>query len=130
MSTQDDRLTIHYSGACPVCSAEMDHYRHQDKEGRLRLIDVSVAPDEAAGHGITCDTALRRLHAVTPEGEVLTGLDAFVATWRRLPGYGPLIWLFTRPWLRPLMDWGYEHVVAAMIYRWSKARIARRERAS
>lgn len=123
-------LTVHYSGACPICAAEMDHYRRRDVKGALRLVDVSTEPEEAGALGIDCDTALRRLHAVTPEGEVHRGLEAFLAIWRRLPGYGGMARLFSLPGIRQLSAWGYEHVVAAVIYRWSKARMARRARAA
>lgn len=82
-------VTVYYDGACPLCVAEMAHYRRQDREGRLRLIDVSQG-DAALPSGLSRQAALARLHVVDSEGRLRSGAAAFAALWRAVPAW---VWL-------------------------------------
>jgi predicted DCC family thiol-disulfide oxidoreductase YuxK len=80
-------VTVYYDGACPVCSREIGVYRRADRGGCLSWHDVSVDAGDLAKDGVTQGDALRRIHARLPDGSLVTGVDAFIALWRRLPGF-------------------------------------------
>lgn len=81
-------LTVLYDGACPLCQREIAHVRRlADSRGNsgLHFLDVSdsataCAPSERA-------QLLARFHVEKPDGSRLSGAQAFVAMWERLPGW-------------------------------------------
>jgi len=89
-------LSIYYDGGCPLCRAEIEHYRRCEGAERLRFIDVGR--DVAApplGPGLDRNTALRRFHVRDAEGRLVSGAAAFARLWRTLPGWR---------WLGRLLD--------------------------
>ena len=58
-------LSVYYDGACPLCRAEIAHYRRCRGAEALSFVDVSTtAPSE----GLSCRQALARFHVrETPE---------------------------------------------------------------
>jgi hypothetical protein len=84
---QDVRLALlFFDGGCPLCSREVAHYRVLDRRNRIRWVDIGREPEALVEHGIDRSAAMQRLHAVDETGGVVTGMAAFVAVWRKLPG--------------------------------------------
>jgi|GEM_PF-64673 len=100
-------LTVYYDGGCPLCSKEIAHYRQVDRDQRVRWVDLTEAADELAEVGLDTGTAMRRLHLRKGDGRLLSGVPAFVAIWRQLPGYRVLAWVVERLGLIRPLDWGY-----------------------
>lgn len=104
----DDQATIFYDGACPLCSAEIDLYRRQDKDGRLCLVDVSSASGAAAlPPGLDQPAALARFHVQLPSGAVVSGAAAFAEVWQRLPGWTVLARVATLPGMPVVLEAAY-----------------------
>jgi predicted DCC family thiol-disulfide oxidoreductase YuxK len=40
-------IRIFYDGACVVCATEIEHYRRQDRDGKLNVIDISDSKFQA-----------------------------------------------------------------------------------
>jgi predicted DCC family thiol-disulfide oxidoreductase YuxK len=78
------KSTVYFDGSCPLCRAEIGHYRGQDKAGALCFIDVSEA-GAVTPEGVTRQRALARFHVRASDGRVLSGAAAFVEIWARLP---------------------------------------------
>lgn len=122
-------ITVCYNGACPVCRAEIDHYRGQaDPASGLAWLDAAADPATTARHGLAGDAPFRRLHAVTADGRVLAGMEAFAAAWDRLPRYRWLARLVRRPGVRPAADFLYERVAAPVLFAMHRRRERRRGR--
>lgn len=106
-------LTLYYDGLCPLCSREMAHYRKRAVgDSAIVFRDITEPSFVAAEHGLDA----KRIHTVmhVKEGEVVhTGIDAFLAIWRRIPGHGFLTWLASIPGMYWLMKLGY-HAFAAI----------------
>lgn len=84
-------LTVFHDGACPLCRAEIAHYRRQRGAEACAWVDAD-APDAALGPGLTRAEALARFTVRLPDGTLRQGVDAFIALWSTLPG--------TRRWAR------------------------------
>ena len=110
-------LTVCYNGACPVCRAEVEHYRRLDDAGtRLRFLDVAADPADAARRGLVGEAPFRRLHAVSADGRMLAGVEAFAAVWERLPRYRWLAKLVRRPVVGALARLAYERAAAPALF--------------
>lgn len=80
------RTTVYFDGACPLCRAEIGHYRRKDEDGALSFVDVSDA-DAVTPDGVTRQGALERFHVRAGDGRVLSGAAAFVEVWTHVPGW-------------------------------------------
>ncbi|WCS26025.1 DUF393 domain-containing protein [Methylobacterium sp. NMS14P] len=84
----DGPLSVYYDGGCPLCRAEIDHYRRCAGADRLAFVDVGRgAPEPALGADLDRDQALRRFHVRTADGRLISGAAAFARLWRTLPGW-------------------------------------------
>lgn len=112
-------LKVYYNGACPVCSREIGHYRRSaDRHGvAARWIDVAAEPDALAGDGIDRRGSLRRMHVRTEDG-LAAGVPAFIALWRRLPGWSGFARAADNPVMRPIAGFLYDRVLAPALFRW------------
>ena len=123
-------LTVCYNGACPVCRAEVEHYRRAAAgDVALRFLDVAAEPAAAARHGLTGDAGFRRLYAIAADGSLLAGVPAFVAVWERLPRHRWLARVMRRPSLRACAEWVYERMAAPALFALHQRRQSRRNSA-
>ncbi|MFN3889511.1 MAG: thiol-disulfide oxidoreductase DCC family protein [Beijerinckiaceae bacterium] len=83
MSTEK-ASTVYYDGSCPLCRAEISHYRAQEGAEGLCFVDVSQ-PGARMPPGMSNEQAMKRFHVRTDGGDVLSGARAFVSVWSALP---------------------------------------------
>eukprot|EP00963_Diacronema_lutheri_P013358 scaffold2636_cov340-Pavlova_lutheri.AAC.20 len=79
-SAQDEepKLCILYDSDCPACRKEVDMLQSRDQGKRLKFTDIADPSYEAQENGgVSYERAMRRIHAITEEGQVVTGIDAF-----------------------------------------------------
>jgi predicted DCC family thiol-disulfide oxidoreductase YuxK len=108
---------ILYNERCPICRAEIAHYRARAERARAPLVFEDLNTADLGGWQLTADQAKRRLHAALPDGQVISGIPAFAAIWALLPGFGWLARLVMLPGLRGLCDLAYNRVAAPWLYR-------------
>ena len=78
-----DKLIVLYDGLCPPCRASAARIRKLDPQGdRVTLADSRARTDLIDRFGLVPADVRRSLHAVTPEGRVLKGMDAVRAALR------------------------------------------------
>lgn len=111
-----EETRVLYNDECPVCSFEIGHYRgYAEKTGLPLRFDALSGPD-LDRWAVTRDDAARRLH-VLENGQVLTGIDAFIALWSRMPRYRWLARIAGLPLVRPSAAMVYDRVLALLLYR-------------
>ncbi len=101
------KLKTFYDGGCPLCSREIDHYRKIDRDNRIQWVDITQEADALTSAGLDLPSAMRRLHVQESDGRLLSGVDAFVAIWQRLPRWRLLAGLVTGLRLTQPLEWGY-----------------------
>jgi predicted DCC family thiol-disulfide oxidoreductase YuxK len=81
-------LTLFYDGLCPLCSREVAYYRTRAAgDPGVRFVDIADPAFDARRHGLDPAAVHRRLHVKVGD-EVRVGVEAFVALWERLRGFG------------------------------------------
>ncbi len=98
-------MTMYFDGACPLCAAEIRMLAARNRRQLLRFVDLSQ-PGVDLPCAEVCAQAMENMHAVLADGHSLVGVPVFAEAYRRadLP---LLAWLFSRPWLRWLLDPAY-----------------------
>ena len=90
------QLEVYFDGECPICVKEINLLKWFDGENRVRFIDIA-ASDFSAPTGKSYETLMGRIHARTPDGSWVTGVEVFeklysavgldvVSAFIRLPG--------------------------------------------
>jgi predicted DCC family thiol-disulfide oxidoreductase YuxK len=118
-------LTVLYDGACPLCRREISVYRGLqplNAETPGCFADVSNA-DLPLPPGTTREQLLARFHVRRPDGQLLSGAQAFLALWAALPGWRWLARLGRLPGMTWVMERSYR-----LFLRWRPTlqRLARR----
>lgn len=106
-----------FNAECPVCNLEIRNYeRYATASGLpIRFDDLNSAARE--GWGIDADTAARRLY-VLHEGQLTSGIPAFLVLWQQMPRYRWLARLVALPGIRQIAALVYDHALAPAIYHW------------
>ena len=100
------KTVVFYDGSCPLCRAEVNLYRDQDRADAFRFCDVSQ-PTTDLLPGLDRDLALKRFHVLSAEGQLLSGAAAFLEVWRHLPGWRLSASLGRLPWMKFIFDMAY-----------------------
>ena len=120
----DHAVAVLYNDECPVCRFEVDHYRTASARAK---VGTQFAPiRDAVGWDMTEDAAARRLHVRTEDGRIVSGLDAFLAIWRTLPGWRWAARIAGLPGLRGPLSVLYDRVGGPLLYAMHRRRRARR----
>lgn len=85
-----NNTAIFYDGACHLCSREINHYRVKDRDKKLSFIDIAAKDFDASQYGLDPIFVHRHIHVKKPNGDIVTGIDAFSAIWKELGILRPL----------------------------------------
>ncbi|MBK8097421.1 MAG: DUF393 domain-containing protein [Planctomycetes bacterium] len=99
-------FTLLYDSECPFCRREVDWLRRRAAGDRLAATDIAAPEFDAGRFGLTLADVRARLHGITADGHILTGMDAIRAAWRAV-GLGWVMAPTGWPLLRPFADLGY-----------------------
>lgn len=113
-----------YNAQCPVCNFEISHYADYCAKRSLPIRFDDLNSDALAAWGLDADTAARRLY-VAKDGQLLSGIPAFIVLWRDMPRYRFLASIVALPGIYWLSCMAYDRVLAPAIYRWHIRRKAR-----
>ena len=85
MQSASSQLQVFFDGACPLCSREVRHYDKLDRHDRIQWVDIAAPTFNAPDYGLDPARVQMAMHARTPQGTIVTGVEAFIHIWRALP---------------------------------------------
>lgn len=71
-------LTVYFDGSCPLCQAEISHYRKQAGASHLDFCDVSQA-NQALEPDLQRTEVMSRFHVRRSDGQLVSGAGALSA---------------------------------------------------
>ena len=94
------RLKLLFDGKCPLCSREVAVLKRRNARGHLAFEDITAAGFMPEQYGLTMKQLVGAMHAVRPDGFIVSGVDVFAETYEAV-GWGwlarPMRWRATRP---------------------------------
>ncbi|MEL6806589.1 MAG: DUF393 domain-containing protein [Pseudomonadota bacterium] len=117
-----ENTRVLYNADCPVCSFEINHYAAYSVRNGLPIRFEDLNRDALDAWGLTPDEAARRLY-VMKDGQMFSGIPAFIVLWQDMPRYRWLARLIALPGLNRLACLTYDYVLAPLIYRWHLRRV-------
>ena len=117
-----DKTRVLYNGDCPLCSFEINHYASYSERSDLPIRFEDLNQHALDDWGLSRDAAARRLY-VLKDGQMYSGIPAFVVLWQDMPRYRWLARLVLLPGAHRLACIAYDHVLAPAIYRWHRRRV-------
>ncbi|MFT6878733.1 MAG: putative DCC family thiol-disulfide oxidoreductase YuxK, partial [Granulosicoccus sp.] len=97
LNTGLEKTTMFYDGGCPMCAREVAHYRRIDAHHAVHWLDINAHPESLEKHGVGYTAAMKHLHVMNSNGEILRGAYAFHALWKALPRYRVLAFFVSVP---------------------------------
>lgn len=116
------QTSVLYNASCPVCNFEIQHYAQYADANDLPIRFDDLNSDARAQWGLDADTAARRLY-VLHEGELTSGIPAFLVLWAQMPKYRWLGRIVGLPMIKQVASVLYDFVLAPIIYRWHLRRL-------
>ena len=117
--TKNPKIQIFYNGSCSICAPEIQMYKKLVnrkkgvKHSQLDFVDISVSEAEEFPQ----EDMLKRLHAKLPNGEIISGVPAFIKLWRQVPGFKGLAFLINLPFIKHISIIVYDHILAPTLYK-------------
>lgn len=101
-------LTLYYDGLCPLCSREINHYRKKTGDDpSVQYVDITDPAFDAQAHGLDPKRIHQVMHVKVGE-EIRTGVDAFIAIWEHIRGFGWMARVAKLPGMYQLAWVGYQ----------------------
>ena len=110
-----------YNGDCPICAPEVRSYKRQARAAGADLDFADLNGLDLARFDLTEDQAAKRLH-VLRNGELVSGVDAFLIIWRKLPKTRWIARIVDAPVIRPLAGMIYDRILAPLLFTLHKRR--------
>ncbi|MCH2167318.1 MAG: DUF393 domain-containing protein [Oceanicola sp.] len=114
-------IEVVYNGSCPICSSEVAVYRRHAEGRALPIVFSDLHETDLARVGLDKDSAARRFH-VLKNGQLLSGVPAFIELWSSIPRYRWLARIVGLPVIRTLASLLYITILAPTLYAMHKRR--------
>lgn len=104
--TPEQKLTLYYDAACPLCRAEIEFLSARNRKALLAFVDINSEQYQPESVGVSCEQALAAMYGQYADGSLISGVDVFAAAYARAD-LKVLAWIFSRPALRPILNGSY-----------------------
>ena len=114
-------IHVFYNSACPVCDAGVKYQQHRMRGCPVEWNDVNIDQESVQQLYSSLEFVRERLHVKNTAGNVLIGIDAFIALWELSPGEEWKARLVKKPVIHSIAKFAY-NAFAWLLYRWNLLR--------
>ena len=86
-------ISVFFDGKCNLCSKEIDYYQRIAPKNTFNWVDITKTPGELDKFEIKLSDGLRLMHVADSNGNIFTGVDAFIIMWKQIK-YWKILGLF------------------------------------
>ncbi len=115
-------MKVYFNNSCNICRAEIDLYKKQNVED-IEWIDITNNKSAEIETQKNDKTLLRRLHIKDGE-KIISGAEAFLLVWKKIPKYKFLYTFFKVPIIFTLFSYFYE-IIAFFLYFKNKKQLSK-----
>ncbi|MEK9887987.1 MAG: DUF393 domain-containing protein [Gammaproteobacteria bacterium] len=77
-------ISVFFDGKCNLCSKEIDYYQRIAPKNTFNWVDITKTPGELDKFEIKLSDGLRLMHVADSNGNIFTGVDAFIIMWKQI----------------------------------------------
>ena len=115
-------IKVFFNDSCQVCRLEINHYK-KISNSDLEWVDITNNKIAELETQKNKKTLLRRLH-VKNGNNIISGAEAFLLVWKKIPKYKFLYKFFKTPVIFNLFSFFYE-IAAFFLYHKNKKQLLR-----
>ena len=113
-------MKVYFNNSCNVCRAEINLYKKQNIED-IEWVDITNNKKAELETQKNDRTLLRRLH-IKDGNNIISGAEAFLLVWKKIPKYKFLYKFFKTPIIFNLFSFFYE-IAAFFLYHKNKKQL-------
>ena len=114
-------MKVYFNNSCNICRAEINLYKKQNIKD-IEWIDITDNKSAELETQKDDKALLRRLHIKDGE-KVISGAEAFLLVWKKIPKYKFLYTFFKIPIIFTLFSYFYE-IIAFFLYLKNKKQLS------
>ena len=115
-------MKVYFNNSCNICKAEINLYKKQNIKD-IEWVDITNNKSAELETQKNDKTLLRRLH-VKDGTNIVSGAEAFLLVWKKIPKYKFLYTVFKLPIIFTLFSLSYE-VIAFFLYLKNKKQLSK-----
>ena len=113
-------MKVFFNNSCNICKAEINLYKKQNIED-IEWVDITNNKSAELETQKNDRTLLRRLH-IKDGNNIISGAEAFLLVWKKIPKYKFLYKFFKTPIIFNLFSFFYE-IAAFFLYLKNKKQL-------
>jgi len=114
-------MKVYFNNSCNICRAEINLYKKQNIED-IEWVDITDNKSAEIETQKNDKALLRRLH-IKDGKKVISGAEAFLLVWKKIPKYQFLYTFFKMPIIFTLFSISYE-IIAFFLYLKNKKQLS------
>ena len=115
-------MKVFFNNSCNICRAEINLYKKQNIED-IEWVDITDNKSAEIETQKNDKALLRRLHIKDGE-KIISGAEAFLLVWKKIPRYKFLYTFFKAPVIFTLFSISYE-IIAFFLYLKNKKQLSK-----
>ena len=113
-------MKVYFNNSCNICKTEINLYKKQNVKD-IEWVDITNNKNAELETQKNNKTLLRRLH-VKDGNDIISGAEAFLLVWKKIPKYKFLYKFFKTPLIFNLFSFFYE-IAAFFLYLKNKKQL-------
>ena len=113
-------MKVFFNNSCSICKAEIDLYKKQNVHD-IEWVDITNNKSAELETQKNGKALLRRLH-IKEGNDIISGAEAFLLVWKKIPKYKFLYKFFKTPIIFNLFSFFYE-IAAFFLYHKNKKQL-------